>query len=73
MDSWARSLAKTLSWRLCAAVVTTGVCWAVTGTFYVAATIGLLDTLIKLGAYYFHERAWNRISFGKKKTPDYEI
>jgi len=23
--------------------------------------------------FYFHERAWNKISFGKVKAPEYQI
>jgi len=38
-----------------------------------AAQIGLLDTVIKIGAFYTHERIWNRVGFGKVKPPEYEI
>jgi len=37
-----------------------------------AAEIGIADTMIKLGAYYFHERVWVGVDFGKKK-PEYYI
>ena len=35
--------------------------------------VKLADTVIKLGAYYLHERTWMRVSFGKLKTPEYQI
>lgn len=81
MDNKRRSIAKTLSWRFIACVITTGVVYV---TSYIlarenkaefAATIGLLDTTIKLGVYYFHERAWNRVNFGREipKASEYEI
>ena len=35
--------------------------------------IGFLDTGIKLGAYYGHERIWDRVSLGKMKQPEYSI
>jgi len=38
-----------------------------------AAAIGLADTLVKVGVYYGHERAWNRVRFGRGLQPEYEI
>ncbi len=73
MDSPQRSLVKALTWRLIAAAITTAVAWFVTGDTAFAATIGVVDTLLKLGAYYSHERTWNRIPFGRPKEPEYYI
>ena len=75
MESHSRSIAKTLSWRLWATIITTGVVYFTTHEFKFAMEIGLLDTTIKLGAYFFHERLWNKISFGRLvETPgDFEI
>ena len=39
----------------------------------IAAKIGLLDTAIKLAAFYGHERAWNKSDFGKDRPPEYQI
>ena len=64
---------KALSWRVIATVVTFFVAWIITGHLTFAAEIGLADTVIKLGAYYMHERTWMRVSFGKLKTPEYQI
>jgi uncharacterized membrane protein len=38
-----------------------------------AASIGSIELVTKMILYYFHERAWNKISFGKTKEPDYQI
>ena len=39
-----------------------------------AIEIGLLDTSIKLLVYYWHERAWLRIGYGRpEKKRDYQI
>ena len=73
MDSHFRTIAKALSWRVIATLVTFSVAWLVTGELTFAAEIGIIDTFIKLGAYYFHERAWIGVKFGKLKPPDYEI
>lgn len=73
MESQVRTIMKTLSWRLVATVVTFSVAWFATGKLTLAAEIGVADTLIKLGGYYFHERLWIRVKFGKLKRPEYEI
>lgn len=73
MDSHIRSIAKAMTWRTGGTIVTVAVAYAITGAAETAATIGLADTVIKLGAYYVHERLWAKIGFGQKKTPDYQI
>ena len=59
-----RSILKTVSWRTTATVITMVVAYFVTDQPAAALQIGLLDTMIKLGAYYLHERTWLRIKFG---------
>ena len=73
MDSHGRTIAKTLSWRIVAFLITAGIVWAFTGELGFATTIGVADTLIKLGLYYAHERGWNHIRFGRAKSPEYQI
>ena len=73
MESHGRTIMKALSWRVIATFVTFTVAWIVTGHLKFAAEIGLADTIIKLAAYYLHECTWMRVSFGKLKTPEYQI
>ncbi len=73
MESHVRTITKTLSWRFVATLVTFSVAWLVTGKLTFAVEIGVADTLIKLGAYYFHERLWIRVKFGRLRKPEYEI
>ena len=73
MESHYRSIAKAMTWRVGGTVVTFIVAWVVTRQFDFAAKIGVLDTVVKIGAFYAHERLWNRLSFGKLKRPEYEI
>jgi adenylylsulfate kinase len=49
------------------------VAWALTRQAELAASIGLADTVIKLAAYYLHERAWLRIRFGRRGPGEYQI
>ena len=73
MESHVRTIMKTFSWRSLATLVTFTVAWFVTRKFTLAAEIGVADTLIKLGVYYFHERLWIRVKFVTLKSPEYEI
>ncbi len=73
MDSHSRTIMKALSWRVIATFVTFTVALMITGELKFAAEIGLIDTFIKLGAYYLHERTWMRVKFGTLKTPEYQI
>jgi len=73
VESHFRTITKALSWRFVATLVTFTVAWLVTGKLTFAVEIGVADTLIKLGAYYFHERLWIRVKFGKLRRPEYEI
>lgn len=73
MESHRRSLAKALSWRVGGLVVTSGVAWALTGKIQFALTMGLVDSLVKVCAYYVHERVWNRLGFGRPVPADSEL
>lgn len=74
METHRRSIAKALSWRLLATLITTSLVFLLTGKGEFAATVGLADTLIKFAIYFAHERIWNRISYGRQKNePEYVI
>jgi len=73
METRYRSIIKAISWRTGGTIVTCLVAWFFTGSFDLAARIGILDTVIKIAAFYVHERLWNRFSFGKLKSPEYQI
>ena len=68
-----RSVAKTVSWRTIGTLDTIIISYFITGNLTMAASIGSIELFTKMALYYFHERAWNKISFGKAKEPDYQI
>jgi uncharacterized membrane protein len=68
-----RSVAKTISWRTLGTLDTMIISYFVTGNLVMAASIGSIEVVTKMILYYFHERAWNKISFGRIKEPDYQI
>lgn len=70
-----RSVVKTISWRTVGTLDTIIVSYFVTGNLVMAASIGSIEVITKMILYYFHERAWNKLSFGKVKETgnDYQI
>ena len=70
-----RSVVKAISWRTVGTLDTMIVSYFITGSLVMAASIGSIEVVTKMALYYFHERAWNKLSFGKVKAPenDYQI
>ena len=70
-----RSIVKAISWRTVGTIDTIIVSYFITGNLVMAASIGSIEVVTKMALYYFHERAWNKLSFGRVKPPetDYQI
>ncbi|MDX9901912.1 MAG: DUF2061 domain-containing protein [Aliarcobacter sp.] len=70
-----RSVVKAISWRTVGTIDTIIVSYFITGNLVMAASIGSIEVVTKMALYYFHERAWNKLSFGRVKPPatDYQI
>lgn len=60
-----RSVAKALSWRVVGTLDTLVVSYILTDKISLAASIASVDFLTKLILYFFHERIWNKIKWGK--------
>ena len=74
MESKKRSIAKAISWRIIATIITSSLVLVLTGEWEFAATVGLADTSLKFFIYFSHERFWNRITYGRgEKQPEYII
>lgn len=73
MESHLRSVVKAITWRLGGSIFTTLIAWVVTREASAATTIGAADLVVKVGAFYVHERLWERIPFGRKTPPEYQI
>jgi len=70
-----RSIVKSVSWRTIGTLDTILISLLITGKLDFAIAIGGVEVFTKMGLYYLHERAWNRINFGKEKKTgiDYQI
>jgi uncharacterized membrane protein len=61
----ARSFVKSLTYRIFGTLSSFAVVWVVTGKGSLAALIAFWETVVKVAIYYFHERAWNGIKWGR--------
>ena len=60
-----RSIAKTISWRIVGTITTIAISWLITGTLALAFSIGFIELISKMALYFLHERAWNKLKWGK--------
>ena len=74
MEKHYRTLVKTLLYRVLSTCITIGGVYLFNRDFAASVSIGIGINLVKLAFYYFYERAWNRISFGRiVPPPEYNI
>lgn len=64
-ETRSRSLTKTVTWRLTGSGSTFLISWAITGNAAIAGTILGIHFITNTVLYYFHERIWNKIRWGK--------
>lgn len=68
METFARSLLKTISWRVTGTSSTMLISYAVVGDITIAGSIAIIQIVINTILYYVHERIWNKVKIGR--TPD---
>lgn len=68
-DKHNRSILKAISWRIAGSIDTIAISYFITGSVKSALSIGFIETFTKIMIYYFHERLWERIEFGKGSNP----
>jgi uncharacterized membrane protein len=61
-----RSIIKTLSWRLTGSGATFLVSYLISNDIAMASTIAVIQLTTNTILYYFHERIWNKIMWGRK-------
>ncbi|MGB0837751.1 MAG: DUF2061 domain-containing protein [Flavobacteriaceae bacterium] len=65
-EATARSVVKSISWRIIGTLDTVVISYIVTGELTLAFSIGSIELLTKMLLYFFHERFWNQITWGKQ-------
>lgn len=69
MDTKRRSWVKSLTWRLLGIVLLGLISFLITRDLKQMTVITALFHGIRLVLYYYHERVWERISWGRLKHP----
>jgi len=70
VDTRWRSLAKSITWRVMGIIILGGLSWLFTRNWEKTGLITITFNAIRLILYYFHERAWERISWGRRKVKE---
>lgn len=65
-ESQARSIAKTISWRICGSGATFIISYAILGDFAISGTIAAIQLTFNTLLYFVHERIWDRIKWGRE-------
>ncbi len=69
METHGRSWAKSFSWRIVGIFLLGGISYAYTKDWKQTTWITIVFHGIRTVLYYFHERWWERISWGRIKHP----
>lgn len=73
MDTRRRSWVKSLTWRLFGIALLGLISFSITKDWKQMTVITALFHGIRLVLYYYHERIWERVSWGKVKHPLAEL
>jgi len=68
-----RSIAKGISWRIIATTTTILIVYFFFGQLDMAIMAGMIETVLKIGLYWGHERAWIKILWGRKKIEPFNL
>ena len=62
-----RSIMKAITWRVLATLTTILLVFIFTREFIISIEVGIVEIIVKLFLYYFHERVWELTQFGKER------
>ena len=64
-EAHSRSIMKAVSWRITGPIDTFVISFVITGKIGLAGAIASVEVITKIALYYFHERAWSVIPWGR--------
>jgi adenylylsulfate kinase len=67
-ETHVRSVAKALTWRVVGTLATSALVFVFTRRIALSLTVGGLEFLSKIGLFWMHERAWDRIRIGRRSV-----
>ncbi|EJF07455.1 adenylylsulfate kinase ApsK [Thiovulum sp. ES] len=72
-DSNVRSIVKGISWRFVATTTTVVIVYFFFGRLDLAIFAGIIETVLKVALYWFHERVWFKVRWGRKKIEPFNL
>ena len=66
-ETHTRSIAKAISWRVLGSVATMLLVLIFTKRLALSLAVGGIEFVSKIGLFWFHERIWDRLRFGKRE------
>src|ERR1035437_2446643 len=69
METHIRSWAKSVSWRIIGIFILGGITYAFTRNWEQTTWITIIFHTVRLVLYYYHERWWERVSWGRINHP----
>ena len=68
-----RSIVKGISWRFIATTTTIIIVYFFFGRLDLAIAAGMIETVLKVGLYWGHERIWHKVRWGKQKIEPFNL
>ena len=68
-----RSIVKGISWRIIATGTTIIIVYLFFGRLDLAIATGFIESVLKVGLYWAHERAWFKVRWGRKKIEPFNL
>jgi len=68
-----RSIVKGISWRVVATSTTIIIVYVFFGRLDLAIAAGMIETVLKVGLYWAHERIWFKVRWGRKKIEPFNL
>ena len=72
-DTNKRSIVKGISWRVVATTTTIAIVYFFFDRLDLAIAAGMIETVLKVGLYWVHERAWFKVRWGRKKIDPFNL
>ncbi len=68
-----RSIVKGISWRVVATTTTIAIVYFFFDRLDLAIAAGLIETVLKVGLYWLHERTWFKVRWGKERIEPFNL
>lgn len=72
-ETKARSIVKTISWRILATLTTITLVYIFIGDTTIAFTVGGIEVFLKMLVYFVHERVWDKLKFGRHEIQPFVV